>query len=114
MVQIPTGLEGMKAPWTRLPLFTFFLAAGLMMAGQGLSLPRVTYLGAFALGFTAFVAGIEVIRTKKAFFLPTGAQSLRRHSESYSGVAARLWGVFFALAGFGAMLASVAAMRNFI
>ena len=95
-----------------LPIITFFLAFGLMFAGQNLDIPRLTAAGFLFLGITAILVGIQVIWTKEAFFLPSGDQASRGRAEHYSGLSAQLWGVFFLLAGLGASLASLAALLN--
>jgi hypothetical protein len=77
----------------------FVLAAVLTFAGTQLKLPVLTHAGILSLGGAALAAGIQVILTGEAFFLPTGAQSLRRKAEHFTGLAARLWGVFFLLFG---------------
>jgi hypothetical protein len=102
----------MKERLSWLPIITFFLAFGLMFAGQNLNIFQLTTAGFLFLGITAILAGIQVIWTKEAFFSPSGSQSVRRRSEHYSGLSAQLWGVFFLLAGVGASLASLVAMLN--
>lgn len=89
----------MKNLLSWLPIILFFLAAGLMFAADRLGLPALTFAGVIVLGVTAIVVGIQVIVTREAFFLPTGDQSLRRRAESYSGLAAQIWGVMFVLFG---------------
>jgi hypothetical protein len=82
-----------------LALAFFFLAAGLTLAGDRLGLSGLTSAGIASLGLSALSAGIQVIVTGEAFFLPAGAQALRRRAEHFTGLAARLWGIFFVLFG---------------
>lgn len=102
----------MKKLWTWLPVMTFFLAAGLVYVGQQFDVARLTAAGFLCLGFTAMLAGIELIRTRKAFFLPGGRNAAGQRAERYSGLSAQLWGVFFLLLGVGASLAAAAAFFN--
>lgn len=89
----------MKNLLSWLPIILFFAAAGLMFAADRLAVPVLTFAGVTVLGLTAIVSGIQVILTRQAFFLPTGEQSQRRRAESYSGLAAQIWGVMFVLFG---------------
>lgn len=89
------------------PIILFFGAAGLMAAADQLALPALTFAGLVLLGLCAVLSGIQVIITRQAFFLPSGDQSLRRRAESYSGLAAQLWGVFFVLFGLIFILAGL-------
>lgn len=101
----------MKKLLTWLPIVLFFLAAGLMFAADRLTLPALAFAGLILLGFSALLSGIGVILTRQAFFLPSGTQSLRRRAESYSGLAAQLWGVFFVLVGGVFILTGLVALR---
>ena len=89
----------MKNLLSWLPIILFFLAAGLMFAADRLGLPALTFAGVTVLGVTALVVGVQVIVRREAFFLPSGRDSLRRRAESYSGLAAQIWGVMFVLFG---------------
>jgi hypothetical protein len=100
----------MKKLLGSLPLVTFLLAALLMFAADRLSQPALTFIGLMLLGFSALLSGVQVIVTRQAFFLPTGRQSLKRRAESYSGLAAQLWGVFFVLFGLICVLAALAGL----
>jgi hypothetical protein len=102
----------MKKQLSWLPIILFFAAAGLMFAADRLALPALTFAGLTLLGLTAVISGIQVIVTRQAFFLPTGDQSLRRRSESYSGLAAQLWGVMFVLFGLIFILIGVIGFGN--
>lgn len=99
----------MKKVWTWLPLFLFFLAGGFVFVGQRLGGTRVIAAGFLCLGLAAVIAGLEFIRSKQAFFLPS-SRTGRRRSESFSGLPAQLWGVVFVLAGLGVGLAAMAAI----
>jgi hypothetical protein len=99
---------GKRFKW--LPLITFATAVLLMFIGVQFSLPPFTYLSLMFIGLTALLAGIQVIVSKEAFFLPIGDQALRRRSELYSGVAAQLWGIIFILLGLGFVLGGAAAV----
>jgi len=86
------------------------IAVLLMFIGVQFSLPSFTYLSVTFIGLTALLAGIQVIVTKEAFFLPHGEQALRQRSELYSGLAAQLWGVIFLLFGLGFVLGGATAL----
>ena len=89
----------MKNLLSWIPILLFFGAGGLMFAAERLAMPALTFGGLILLGLCAIVSGIQVIITRQAFFLPSGRDSVRRRAESYSGLAAQLWGVMFVLFG---------------
>lgn len=89
----------MKNKLSWLPILLFFLAVILMFAADRLGRPGLRYAAVFVIGVTAVIAGIQVIITREAFFLPSGRNSLRRRAESYSGLAAQIWGMIFVLFG---------------
>ena len=89
----------MKKLISWLPILLFFAAAGSMFAADRLAMPALTFAGLVLLGLCAVVSGIQVMVTRQAFFLPGGRDVLRRRAESYSGLAAQLWGVMFVLFG---------------
>src|SRR5690606_5761449 len=77
----------------------FFLAVILMFAADRLGLPALRFAAVIVIGVTAVAAGIQIIITRDAFFLPVGRNSLRSRAESCSGLAAQIWGVIFVLFG---------------
>jgi hypothetical protein len=97
----------------RAMLALFALAVVTLVVGvEVLDAPRVTAAGALLLGATALLAGIDALRTGRVFFQASGAQALRLRSEAYRGIAARLWGVFFVLAGLLTMLGGAMAIAS--
>ena len=72
----------------------FLLAGGLALLGQRLSLPLLVKLGLFCVGLMLVIMGGELIMTKRAEFI-LGGFAYAQGIETFTGVAAQLWGVMF-------------------
>jgi hypothetical protein len=97
---------------SRLQIITFAVAAILVAAGTWSDIEPLMAAGFLVLGVTALLAGGEALVTGRAFFLPGGPHAIRSRSEYYSGLPARLWGVFFLVAGAGVIVASTFALAR--
>ena len=95
--------EPIQDPATRWHLpavfrYLFFLAAGLGLVGQELSVPFLMNLAMICFGLLLILLGLEEIVTQVTVYRMAGwsaAQAL----ETYQALAAQLWGLIFAAMG---------------
>jgi hypothetical protein len=85
----------------------FLVAGGLSLLGQRLSLPVLVKLGLLCLGVMLVIMGGELIITKRAEFAIGGFAYIQA-VETFTGVAAQLWGVMFLGLGLAVIVAILA------
>lgn len=84
----------------RIAVVLFVAAIVITFVGiELLESTRVTAAGVLVIGATALVAGIEMVRTGRAVFESSGPRETLRPAEDFTGIAARMWGVIFLIAG---------------
>lgn len=101
-------LCGMESGWrkwrSKLLLVLMAAALGLLWLAQRVTLPPVFWYGMAILGGLAVVAlGVDDIRTRRSAYLyDEGARS-----QTYYGLSAMLWGVFWVLVGGGMVVGAL-------
>jgi hypothetical protein len=85
----------------------FLLAGGLAFLGQGFSLPFLINLALFSVGLILVIMGGELLITRRAEFL-LGGFAYTQGIETFTGLAAQLWGVMFLGLGLAMIVAILA------
>jgi hypothetical protein len=83
------------------------LAGGLALLGQRLSVPFLINLGLLCLGLMLVIMGGELIITRRAEFAIGGFAYIQA-VETFTGLAAQLWGVMFLGVGLAMIVAILA------
>ena len=96
-----------RMPLSKIDLSLLLLGGGLGYLGEKFSIPVLTNLALLCVSLLFILVGAELIITKKAEFA-LGGWAYTQGKETFTGLAAQLWGILFLGLGLLALLFTLA------